>query len=320
LPAEEPSGNSPPTTDARFIARSLPVLHTSGNLSPLLTMQTRRNFLATLGVATFGIAKGDAFACSPRLAPARKLDKVGLQLYTVRDLMKADLPGTLAKVASIGYKEVEFAGYFGRTPAEIRSLLAQNGLASPSTHLGFESIGGDWQKQLDDARAAGHQWTTIAWMPEEQRKGIDDWKRHAAEFNKAGAQAKAAGLRFAYHNHDFEIRPLQGQRPLDVMLSETDPALVDFEMDLYWVKFGGGDPIDFFTRHPGRFPLVHVKDSAGPPDNRMVDVGSGTIDWPAIFAQSEKAGIKHYFVEHDQPADPIATITNSYRYLHNVTF
>jgi sugar phosphate isomerase/epimerase len=284
-------------------------------------MQTRRNFLATLGVATIGIAKGNAFACTPQqVAAKQKLDKIGLQLYSVRDLMKADLPGTLAKVAQIGYKEVEFAGYFGRTPAEIRSLLAQNGLTSPSTHLGYDLISKDWQKQLDDAKAAGHQWVTIAYMPEEQRKSLDDWKRHAAEFNKAAALAKASGLRFAYHNHDFEIRPVDGQHPLDVMLDNTDPSLVDFEMDLYWVVFGGGNPIDFFTRHPHRFPLVHVKDSSPPPDRHFVDVGSGTIDFPSIFAQSATAGIQHYFEEHDQPADPIATITNSYNYLHNVTF
>ena len=105
-----------------------------------------------------------------------------------------------------------------------------------------------------------------------------------------------------------------------MMLSKTDPALVDFEMDLYWVVFGGGDPLDFFNRYPKRFALVHVKDSAGPPDNKMVDVGKGTIDFPKIFAQSDKAGIKHYFVEHDQPADPIATIRNSYKYLAAVRF
>lgn len=284
-------------------------------------MQTRRNFLATLGFATFGIAKGNAFACSPQLVPGRKLEKVGLQLYTVRDLMKADLPGTLAQVASLGYKEVEFAGYFGRSPAEIRALLAQNGLTSPSTHVGYDSISSaNWQKQLDDARAIGHEWVTVAYMPEEQRKSIDDWKRHAAEFNKAGAQAKASGLRFAYHNHDFEIRPMDGQRPLDVMLDATDPSLVDFEMDLYWVTFGGGSPVDFFNRHPHRFPLVHVKDSSPPPNRHFVDVGSGTIDFASIFAQSDKGGIKHYFVEHDQPADAIATIRNSYNYLNKLTF
>jgi sugar phosphate isomerase/epimerase len=282
-------------------------------------MQTRRNFLATLGVATFGIANRD-LAAMEILASSKKIKRVGVQLYSVRDLMKADLPGTLAQVAGIGYKEVEFAGYFGRTPAQIRELLKRNKLSSPSSHLPFESLQSGWQKQLDDAKAAGHEWVTIAWIPEEKRQTLDDWKSHAALFNRAAEQAKAAGLRFAYHNHDFEIRPVGGTRPLDLLLSSTDPKLVDFELDLYWVVFGGGSPLDFFNRYPARFKMVHVKDSAGPPDNKMVDVGQGKIDFRSIFAQSEKAGIKHYFVEHDQPADPIATLRNSYNYLHALNF
>jgi sugar phosphate isomerase/epimerase len=283
-------------------------------------MQTRRNFLATLGVAALGIASRDAAAASEILVSAKKIKRVGLQLYTVRDMMKADLPGTLARVAAIGYKEVEFAGYFGRTPAQIRDLLRRNDLASPASHLSFDSLENGWQKALDDAKAAGHKWVEIAWIPEEKRRTLDDWKRHAASFNRAAAQAKSAGLRFAYHNHDFEIRPIDGTRPLDLLLASTDPKLVDFELDLYWVEFGGGNSLDFFNRYPKRFPLVHVKDSAGPPDNKMVDVGQGKIDFRSIFAQSEKAGIKHYFVEHDQPADPIATIRNSYNYLRALNF
>ena len=283
-------------------------------------MPTRRNFLATLGVAALGIASRDALADGVLLAPKRKLKKVGLQLYTVRDLMKADLPGTLRKVARIGYKEVEFAGYFGRSPAQIRALLKQNGLTSPSSHIGLDILEKDSVKAFADAKAIGHQWATVPWIPEERRKTVDDWNRIIDLLNRLGPQAKAAGLRLAYHNHDFEIRPVNGVRPLDMMLDKTDPSLVDFEMDLYWVVFGGGDPIDFFNRHPKRFAMVHVKDSAGPPDNKMVDVGKGTIDFPTIFAQSDKAGIKHYFVEHDQPADPIATIRNSYQYLHAVRY
>jgi sugar phosphate isomerase/epimerase len=283
-------------------------------------MQTRRNFLATLGVAAFGIVSRDAAAASDILAARRKLKRIGVQLYTVRDLMKADLPGTLARVAAVGYKEVEFAGYFGRTPAQIRELLRRNRLTSPSTHLPFESLENGWQKTLDDAKTIGHRWATIGWISEEKRRTLDDWKRHAALFNRAGEQAKSTGLRFAYHNHDFEIRKVGDTRPLELLLSETDPALVDFEMDLYWVVFGGGSPIDFINRYPKRFPLVHVKDSAGPPANRMVDIGNGKIDFRSIFAQSEKAGIKHYFVEHDQPADPLATIRNSYNYLHALNF
>jgi len=283
-------------------------------------MPTRRNFLATLGVAAFGLASRDALADGVLLSPKRKLKKVGLQLYTVRDLMKADLPGTLRKVAQIGYKEVEFAGYFGRSPAQIRALLKQNGLTSPSSHIGLDILEKDPVKAFADAKAIGHQWATVPYIPEERRKTVDDWNRIIDLLNRLGPQAKAAGLRLAYHNHDFEIRPVNGVRPLDMMLDRTDPSLVDFEMDLYWVVFGGGDPIDFFNRHPKRFAMVHVKDSAGPPDNKMVDVGKGTIDFPKIFAQSDKAGIKHYFVEHDQPADPIATIRNSYQYLHAVRY
>jgi sugar phosphate isomerase/epimerase len=282
-------------------------------------MHTRRNFLATLGVAAFGIASRDAIA-SELLASNKKIKKVGIQLYTVRDLMKADVPGTLAKVAAAGYKEVEFAGYFGHTTAQIRALLKRNGLSSPSSHLPFDSLESGWQKQLDDAKAVGHKWVTIAWLPEEKRRTLDDWKRHAELFNRAAAQAKASDLRFAYHNHDFEIRPMDGTRPLDLLLTSTDPKLVDFELDLYWAVFGGGDPLDFFNRYPKRFPMVHVKDSSGPPDNRIVDVGQGKIDFRSIFAQSEKAGIKHYFVENDQPVDPMVTLRTSYNYLHALNF
>jgi sugar phosphate isomerase/epimerase len=282
-------------------------------------MQSRRTFLATIGAAAFGAAyRGSPAACAG--APQqRRIDRVGLQLYTVRDLMKADMPGTIARVASIGYKEVEFAGYFGRSPSQVRALLDQNGLTSPSTHLQYDSLD-NWQKALDDAKAIGHQWVTLPWIPEEKRRTADDWKGIAARFNTAAAAAKASGLRFAYHNHDFELRPVGGTRPLDILLTETDPKLVDIEMDLYWVVFGGGDPLDYFRRYPHRFPLVHAKDSAGPPDNKMVDVGQGKIDFRSIFAQGDTAGIQHYFVEHDEPADPMASIRNSYEYLHSLTF
>jgi sugar phosphate isomerase/epimerase len=281
--------------------------------------QTRRNFLTTLGVAALGVVSRDTDAAAAILAPRRKVEHIGLQLYTVRDLMKADMPGTLARVASIGYKEVEFAGYFGRTPREVHELLERNHLSSPSSHVPLDSLQ-NWQKTLDDAKVVGHKWVTIPFIPQEKRGTLDGWKSFAAQFNRAAAQARSAGLRFAYHNHDFEFKPIDGVKPFDILLSETDPKLVDFEMDLYWVKFAGADPLDYFNRFPHRFPLVHVKDSAGPPDNKMVDVGQGKIDFRAIFAQSGKAGIKHYIVEHDQPADPIATIRNSYNYLHALRY
>lgn len=254
------------------------------------------------------------------LAPRRKLKKVGLQLYTVRDMMKANLPGTLRKVAAAGYKEVEFAGYFGRTPAQIRELLHTNGLTSPSTHVPIEILEKDSVRAFADAKEIGHQWVTVPWIPEERRTTMDHWKAIVTLLNQLGPQAESAGLRLAYHNHDFELKPIDGVRPYDVLLSRTDPSLVDFEMDLYWVTFGGANPLDYFKLFPKRFPLVHVKDSAGPPDNKMVDVGKGSIDFRTIFAAGDEAGIRHYFVEHDQPADPAASIRNSYKYLSALRF
>jgi sugar phosphate isomerase/epimerase len=240
--------------------------------------------------------------------------------------MKGDLPGTLANVAAIGYKEVEFAGYFGRTPTEIRDLLARNGLASPSTHFSIDSMRKEWRKVLDDARQIGHQWVLVAWLPEQERGGVDAWKRLASEFNEAGRVARDAGLRFAYHNHDFELTPIPAASggsgpaiPLDVLIAETDPSLVDFEMDLYWVVKGGGNPSSYFARFGNRFPLVHVKDSAGPPEHAMTEVGRGSIDFRRIFADGDKS-IKHFFVEHDEPADPMASIRTSYNYLQALEY
>jgi sugar phosphate isomerase/epimerase len=142
----------------------------------------------------------------------------------------------------------------------------------------------------------------------------------AQRFNRAAAATKAAGLRFAFHNHNAEFRKIGDVVPFDVFLQETDPALVSFEMDLYWVVNAGADPLAYIARFPGRFRMVHVKDSMGPPDHKMVEVGAGKIDFKKIFAQSDKAGIEHYFVEHDQPADPMASIEASYRYLSALQF
>jgi sugar phosphate isomerase/epimerase len=286
--------------------------------------QNRRTFIATIGAAAVSLA-GGCNAAPPR---RRKLDRIGLQLYTVRNQMKEDLPGTIASVAAVGYKEVEFAGYFGRSPTEIRDLLARNALTSPSTHFPIEGMRKEWPKMLDEARQIGHQWVTIPWLPENDRGNLDGWKRLAAEFNGAARMARDKGLRFAYHNHDFELKGIPataGQTntstiPLDVLIADTDPSLVDFELDLYWVVKGGADPSSYFTRFPNRFPMVHVKDSAGPPAHTMTDVGRGSIDFRRIFADGEKGGIKHFFVEHDEPADPMASIRTSYNHLRALEY
>lgn len=234
--------------------------------------------------------------------------------------MAKDFDGTLGRVAKIGYQEVEFAGYFGRTPAQVKESLWQAGLAAPSTHVDYDTVKTNWSGALAVARGAGIRYVVVAWIDEGDRKTIDDWKRVGDRLNSAARSAESEGLRLAYHNHSYEFVPLEGQVPYDVLLASTDPSLVKLEMDLYWITVGGKNPLDYFARWPGRFPLVHLKDSMGPPKNTMANVGAGTIDWKAILAKHKEAGIEHYYVEHDEPTDAFASIAASYEYLRALRF
>lgn len=275
----------------------------------------RREFLQTTGA--MALASLISPAC--RTSHAARIEKIGIQLYTVRDQMKADFEGTLARIAQIGYKEVEFAGYFDRAPDDVRAILDRNGLSAPATHIMLMDIEG-WKKSIDTAKAVGHQYIVVPWIMEDKRKTLDDWKKVAAVFNQAAQMTKDAGMQFAYHNHDFEFQKVENQIPFDTLLQNTDPKLVQLEIDLYWITKGGQDPLSYFSRWPGRVPMVHVKDSAGAPDHKQTDVGQGSIDWKRIFAKRDQAGIKHFFVEHDQPPQPFEDITVSYKYLSQLQF
>lgn len=290
----------------------------------------RREFLGTSAAALA------ASRLTWALPPEHKLKAVGLQLYTVRNAMESDFEGTLAKVAAVGYNEVEFAGYFNRPPKEVRALLDKNGLTSPSCHVPYTTVSDAWAEQLEAAHVIGHRYVVCPWIEEKQRQEPDGYKRAAELFEKAGQQAQKAGVQFAYHNHTFEFQPSQplaGKLPYDFLLESTKPEHVKMEMDLCWISVAGKDPLAYFRRYPGRFPLVHVKDmkqlpkgAEGPtsdPDKEMpnmTEVGSGVIDWKHIFANAQQAGIQHYFVEHDSPGDAFQSIAQSYTYLHNLTF
>lgn len=222
--------------------------------------------------------------------------------------MERDFDSTLATVAKIGYREVEFAGYFGRPPAQVSASLSRHGLTSPSTHIPYERMGSEWGQVLDESLAIGHRFVTIPWIPEGARASLDGWRRVADRFNEAGRAAREAGLGFAYHNHGFEFVPAEGSIPYDLLLELTDPGLVSFQLDLYWAVRAGQDPLTYISAHPGRFPMYHLKDSAGPPEHEMVDVGSGVIDFATILERADSMGARHYFVEHDSPTNPVASI------------
>jgi sugar phosphate isomerase/epimerase len=266
-------------------------------------------------------------------ADDHKIEKIGLQLYTVRDLMKQDFDGTLSKVAAVGYKEVEFAGYFDHSPKDVRAAVDRHGLTAPSAHIDYKNLGDKFPEVIEAAKVVGHEYLVNPWIDEEIRKQPDGWKQAAETFNRAGEACKKAGIQFAYHNHWFEFLPVNGKLPYDLLLTECDPNLVKMELDLCWITVGGQDPPRYFDRYPGRFPLVHVKDvkrvppvtAGGAQDfgssmKDMTEVGSGIIDWKKIFAQSDKAGIKHYFVEHDNPKKPLESIKTSYDYLARLRF
>jgi len=283
---------------------------------------------------TFLGAAGAMLLTSPLrpLAQGNRIQTIGLQLYTVRDEMAKDFDGTLAKVAAVGYREVEFAGYYNRTPKDVRAALDRHGLTSPATHVDYKTLRENLPQVLDTAAIIGHQFVVLPWLDDALRKEPDVWKRVADTLNAAAAAGKKASIQAAYHNHHFEFAPVGGTLPFDTLLETCDPA-VKMELDLCWITAAGKDPVAYFRRYPGRFPLVHVKDlnkiPPGPtpaalPIDRILpdvaDVGSGVIDWKKIFAESKTAGIRHYFVEHDRPARTFESLEASYKYLQALRF
>ncbi len=250
----------------------------------------------------------------------RTLSTLGVQLYTLRNLMREDFVGTIEQVAAQGYKELEFAGYYDNSPEEVRALLDRLEVTSPAAHIGFQILENDLDGALGAAQVIGHDYIIAPWIPPPQRNA-DGYKRLIDDCNRYGAACKERGLQFAYHNHDFEFDEVDGAIAFDTFLDSTDPELVAIELDLFWIVKAGKDPLDYFARYPGRFHLCHVKDMAdkGGEEN-MVSVGQGQIDFASIFAASEQAGLKHYIVEHDNPEDPLASIQRSITYLQGLEF
>ena len=292
--------------------------------------QSRRSFLKRLAAA--GGAMLFAGETSAPATAAPWTEQIGVQLYTLRDRMKKDFEGTLEQVAAMGYKEVEFADYYGRTPEQVRSLLDRLGLSSPSAHISVDKLREDLEGQIASAKTIGHRFLTVpALMEAFQGKMTPElWKQYAAEFNRIGEALKKAGLQFAYHNHHFEFVPAGSDRTgFDVLVQETDPALVSFELDLMWAAVAGQDPVVLFERYPGRFVMWHVKDIEGIAEaqaaaarpgmegfraivERIRAVGEGDIDFARIFAQAEESGLRHFFVENDAPKDSVTTVQTSY--------
>lgn len=245
-------------------------------------------------------------------------EAIGLQLYTVRHALVRDMNGTLGAVADAGYTEVEFAGYYERPPDEVRDLVRAHRLDPVSAHVPIEAFRADLDGVLAAAATIGHRYLVVPWLAEDERS-VEGYRALAAEMNQLGLACKDAGFRLGYHNHEFEFETIDGTVPFDVLLNETDPELVTFELDLFWITDGGGSVLRYFRNHPGRFALCHVKDRQAA-TGRMLDVGDGNIPWGDIFAESRTAGFEHFIVEHDLPDDAMASIRRSRAYLEGLTF
>jgi sugar phosphate isomerase/epimerase len=300
-----------------------------------MNVSNRRAFFKR--IATYGGALAGAGNIARAAQEWKK--QIGLEMYTVRDLTPKDYEGTLAKVAEIGYKEIEpaSANYANMEPKQFRAMLDRYGVTMPSTHIGA-TAGPGLEKELEGFQIMGIKYTEIrgggaaaparaAGSPEAKRKAApappaepteESVKRTADQLNKHGVIAKKFGMKMLYHNHAQEFEPFEGsqRRPYDILLAETDPALVAMQLDIGWASVAGQNVLEMFQKNPGRFELWHVKDARNikiMPSNlhqrermraaMLVPVGEGEIDYKSIFAHADVAGMKHFCIEQDNAAD-----------------
>ncbi|AMM50427.1 hypothetical protein TH61_03440 [Rufibacter sp. DG15C] len=301
-------------------------------------MNHRRHFLQQLGLAAAGLALAPNLLSScassgqstSRLGTG-SIKTVGLQLYTLRNFLPTDPKGVIAKVARAGYQDVETYGYsvkdgyWGLTPREFKDQLLANNLLSTSGHYDFAQYIKDGhldivKQYIEAAHLVRHSSIVVPWLPEEVRTNPDAYKNIANKINIAAELCKAANLKLAYHNHDFEFMPQGTTTGYDILLKETDPALVNFEADLFWMVRAGKNPMDLFKQHPGRFVLWHVKDMDKANPNLNTEIGRGSIPYQEIFKQAKLSGVHRVFVEQENFAaavDPFQSIRQSHDYVKN---
>lgn len=275
--------------------------------------QNRRDFFKVSAAGSLGLMLLGPAACAPA-AVDRKSFGVGLQLYTIRDAMAADVPGTLKKLSDMGYKNLELANYsdgkfYGYVPQEFKKMVNDLGMDIISSHTQVEAAGitiENAKKMADDHAELGVKYCIQPWVQEEDRN-IETYKKMIADWNQVGLVMKEVGIQFGYHNHNFEFANIDGIVPYyDLFMPEMDPALITMEIDLYWVNKAGQDPIEMFNKYPGRFQLFHMKDMFTKQEpyfdvikDDIAPVGAGVIDFKSILAAKETAGMKYLFVEDD---------------------
>jgi len=319
------------------------------------TMIPRRKFLQISGVSIATLMTNELLGAST----TGQIKAVGLQLFTIPQMAADDLSGTLKILAEIGYREVEFFGpypfslpgiiegwkpiaaqlgiaqnaFYGHSVKEVKKMLDDHHIKTPSVHIDINDLRKNREPAIENFSILGVQYVAIPSLRTEEKKSLDDYKRLAHEFNGFGEKLSKHGMTFAYHNHGFEHAPIEGQIPFDILLKTTDPNHVKFELDIFWMKAAGAEPIDYLKNYPGRFKLMHLKDATEPvrfagdggsSDQwmalfpKITDPGAGVFDIKGIVTQAIRSGVEHFYVEHDLTKDPMRTLKKSFEFLSMV--
>jgi sugar phosphate isomerase/epimerase len=282
----------------------------------------RRTFLTTLGLA----AAAPHLGCTPKLgsmtATPRRLNRVGIQLYTLRDDARRDLEGTLGNIAQAGYKDVELLSSmnnFGMPPAQLRSILDRNGLRAPSTHLSGESFD-DLDRQIETAKILGHEYLVLASLPTD-KPTLDDYRHWADRLNEAGRKALPSGIRIAFHDESVDFRKIDGVVPYDLLAERTDPAYVRLQLDTGNLALAGGDPLAYLKRYGSRYWLFHIKDVPAIGAEHDTELGKGVIDFKRLLANIDHIDDKFLYVEQESyPGTPLESARHDYAYISALEF
>jgi sugar phosphate isomerase/epimerase len=271
------------------------------------------------GLAAVGAVATICRPATSNAAATHSLDKIGLQLFSLREVFAANPVETLTRVRRIGYQQVEIAELANNSPKALRLLLDDLGLEAPSLHVSLDRLLNAPGQAMEEANILGCRYVVLPWVSEEWRRKTDAWRQIAAVCNHAAEAARAAGLLFAYHNHSYEFAVADGRSGYDILLAETDPALVFLEIDVYWAAYSGVDVVALLKAHAKRFRLIHLKDMAR--DRTITAAGAGTLDFAAILRQGDTAGLAYYYVEYDNPPPPyFPAVAASYRYLRALRY
>jgi sugar phosphate isomerase/epimerase len=283
----------------------------------------RREFLATIGLALAVPGLACASTAQRTRTGARRLRRVGIQLYTLRDQARRDLERTLADIAATGYGDVELLGSFnnfGMPPARLREVLDRHGLRAPSTHVSGNALD-DLERQLDDAQTLGHHYIIVASLPIRGQPTLDDYRRWADRLNDAGRRARERGVWVGFHNHAGDLAPIDGRVPYDLLVERTDPAVVRHQLDTGNTAMAGRDPLDYVARYGSRYWLFHIKDVPQLGATHDTELGKGVIDFRRLLASIDDIDEKFLFVEQETyPGDPLDSVRRDYAYITGLEF